>query len=92
MLAFQGVFLFRGICCEATGHEMQRSGIEGALTKSNFLFFRFLMSKYHELNMSDQGVLDELNLERSTYYRRKKEAILLCGILLWDEVWDKRFA
>ena len=50
------------------------------------------MSKYHELNMSDQEVLDELNLERSTYYRRKKEAILLCGILLWDEVRDKRFA
>lgn len=43
-------------------------------------------------NMSDQGVSEELNLERSTYYRRKREAILLCGILLWDEVREKKFA
>ena len=50
------------------------------------------LAYFDEKNMSDQGVSDELNLERSTYYRRKKEAILLCGILLWDEVRDKRFA
>ena len=50
------------------------------------------LAYFDEKNMTDQEVIDELSLERSTYYRRKKEAILLCGVLLWDEVRDKKFA
>ncbi len=41
--------------------------------------------------VSRREVMDELAMERSTYYRRRG-AILLCGILLWDEVREKRFS
>ena len=50
------------------------------------------LAYFDEKDMCDQEVMDELAMERSTYYRRKKEAILLCGILLWDEVRMRRFA
>lgn len=50
------------------------------------------LAYFDEENRTDQEVIDELDLERSTYYRRKKEAILLCGILMWDEVRERKFA
>ncbi|MBQ9333914.1 MAG: DUF1492 domain-containing protein [Lachnospiraceae bacterium] len=50
------------------------------------------LAYFDEKDMCDQEVMDELAMERSTYYRRKKEAILLCGILLWDEMRMRRFA
>ena len=42
--------------------------------------------------MTDQEIMDELCMERSTYYRRKKEAVFLFGILMWDQVRAKKFA
>ena len=50
------------------------------------------LAYFDEKYMTDQEVMDELAMERSTYYRRKREAILLCGILLWDEVRERRFS
>ncbi len=41
---------------------------------------------------TDAVVAEELAMDRSTFYRRKKEAILLCGILLWEEVRERKFA
>lgn len=39
-----------------------------------------------EIPRNDSDVSELLNLERSTYYQRKKEAILLLGISLWEFV------
>ena len=50
------------------------------------------LAYFDEKDMTDQDVMDELAMERSTYYRRKREAILLCGVLMWDEVREKKFA
>ena len=56
---------------------------------------------YHEIlylayiveeKITDNDILEKLDLERSTYYRRKREAIFLAGILLWDEAREKCFA
>ena len=44
-----------------------------------------------EEKITDNDILEKLNLERSTYYRRKREAIFLAGILLWDEAREKCF-
>ena len=57
------------------------------------LYYNILQIAYFEKDkMSDQEIVEKLNLERSTYYRRKKEAILLCGVLLWDEAKHRKFA
>ena len=50
------------------------------------------MAYFKKDKKSDQEILEKLNLERSTYYRRKKEAILLCGVLIWDEAKPRKFA
>jgi len=34
--------------------------------------------------MDDDYIMDKMNLARATYYRRKKEAITLFGIMLWN--------
>ena len=34
--------------------------------------------------MDDDYIMDKLNLSRATYYRRKKEAIIIFGIMLWN--------
>ncbi|MDO5408956.1 MAG: hypothetical protein Q4F21_00700 [Lachnospiraceae bacterium] len=39
-----------------------------------------------EIPRNDASVCEALGLERSTYYQRKKEAILLLGISLWEYV------
>ncbi|MCR5399066.1 MAG: hypothetical protein K6E68_05960 [Lachnospiraceae bacterium] len=49
-------------------------------------------SYFNKDKMTDQEVADELALERSTFYRRKKEAILLCGILMWEEARERKMA
>ncbi|MCR5733366.1 MAG: hypothetical protein K6G22_02055 [Lachnospiraceae bacterium] len=45
-----------------------------------------------EEKLTDCEIAEKLGIERSTYYRRKKEAIFLSGILLWDEAREKCFA
>ena len=37
----------------------------------------------------DNIIMHELNLARQTYYRRKREGILLFGILLWHVILEK---
>ena len=57
------------------------------------LYYVILQMAYFEKDKkSDQEILEKLNLERSTYYLRKKEAILLCGVLIWDEAKHRKFA
>lgn len=41
---------------------------------------------------TDDEIAEELSMGRSTFYRRKREAILLCGILIWEEACDRKFA
>ncbi len=36
------------------------------------------------LELSDQDILAEIGMSKTTYYRKKKEAITLFGILLWN--------
>lgn len=50
------------------------------------------MAYFNKDKISDQDIMEQLDLERSTYYRRKKEAILLCGVLTWDEAKNRKFA
>jgi hypothetical protein len=48
------------------------------------LYFTILTKQYINLYaMAEQELLSELCLERSTYYRRKKEALNLIGVILW---------
>ena len=55
-------------------------------------YYDILTKAYlNEEDMKDSAVLQELSLDRSTYYRRKREAILLCGILMWEEARKKHF-
>lgn len=51
-------------------------------TYANILKLRFL----EEAKRNDSTVSEMLSLERSTYYDRKKEAILLLGVSLWGFV------
>ena len=41
---------------------------------------------------TDDEIAEELSLARSTFYRRKREAILLCGVLIWEEASNRKFA
>lgn len=54
-------------------------------TYANILKLRFL----EEAKRNDGTVSEILSLERSTYYDRKKEAILLLGVSLWGFVIPK---
>ncbi len=55
------------------------------------LYYNILTKKYlNEEDMKDEQVVSELDMDRATFYRRKKEAILLCGILMWEEARDKK--
>ncbi len=57
------------------------------------VYYEILTRSYlNKDKMTDQEVADELALERSTFYRRKKEAILLCGILMWEEARERKMA
>ena len=48
------------------------------------LYYQILTKQYISLyNMTEQELLTELCLERSTFYRRKKEALNLIGVILW---------
>ena len=51
-------------------------------TYARLLHLRFM----DETQLSDADVSELLALERSTYYDRKKEAILLMGVSLWGFV------
>lgn len=54
-------------------------------------YYNILTKKYiDEEDMKDEQVVSELDMDRATFYRRKKEAILLCGILMWEEARDKK--
>ena len=39
--------------------------------------------------LADEDILLEIGLSRSSYYRKKKEAITLFGILLWTEMLER---
>ena len=41
---------------------------------------------------TDQEIAEVLHLERSNYYRKKKEAVLFFGVLLWEEAKNRKFA
>lgn len=57
------------------------------------IYFEILNKSYFlPERRTDQEVIDEVALERATYYRRKKEAVLLAGILLWEEAKNRKFA
>ncbi len=57
------------------------------------VYYNILAKAYFdEEDKKDLEVAEELALDRSTYYRRKKEAILLCGMLLWEEAREREFA
>ena len=57
------------------------------------IYYEILTKAYlNEEDKKDLTVAEELQLDRSTYYRRKKEAVLLCGILMWEEAREKCFA
>ena len=60
---------------------------------SGEVYYNILAKAYFdEEDKKDLEVAEELALDRSTYYRRKKEAILLCGMLLWEEAREREFA
>jgi hypothetical protein len=51
------------------------------------LYYQILTKQYISLyNMAEKELLSELCLERSTYYRRKKEALNLIGVILWGYI------
>ena len=51
------------------------------------LYFKILTHQYINLYIvTEQELLTELCLERSTYYRRKKEALNLIGVILWGYI------
>lgn len=50
------------------------------------ILYKFYLSKF---KYSEADMLEALNLERSTYYDRKKEAILVFGLALWGTVLPK---
>ena len=59
---------------------------------SGEVYYNILAKAYFdEEDKKDLEVAEELALDRSTYYRRKKEAILLCGMLLWEEAREREF-
>ena len=48
------------------------------------LYYDILIGAYFSTEQkTDLELVEDLALERSTYYRRKKEAVILCGVLLW---------
>ena len=56
------------------------------------LYYGILTRAYFaKEKMLDEAIATELNIDRSTLYRRKKEAILLCGIMLWEEAFNRKF-
>lgn len=51
------------------------------------LYFEILYKQYIVKHKYDEKeILESINLERTTFYRRKKEAINLFGIILWGFV------
>ena len=50
------------------------------------ILYKFYLSKF---KYSEADMLEALNLVRSTYYDRKKEAILVFGLALWGTVLPK---
>ena len=50
------------------------------------------LSYFGDGSKTDLEISEMVSLERSTYYRRKKEAVLLFGTLLWDEARMRKFA
>lgn len=57
------------------------------------LYYRILdLAYFSKERMTDQEILETLDLERSTFYRRKREAILFFGVMLWEEANERKFA
>ena len=49
------------------------------------IYYNFL----HPVELSDEEIMIEIGLSRSSYYRKKKEAITLFGILLWSKMLER---
>lgn len=48
------------------------------------LYFSMLSAYYlNKFEYTEREMLDEFNMERSTYYRRKKEAVIIFGLAVW---------
>ena len=51
------------------------------------LYFNIINRKYIiKYESSDYKLLESLGIERTTYYKRKKEAVNLLGTILWGYV------
>ena len=70
--------------------------IESVFDRMNRL--RFYVDEYRPIiyynyllpmEMADEDILLEIGFSRSSYYRKKKEAITLFGILLWTEMLER---
>ena len=56
-------------------------------------YYEILNRSYFSLERrSDPEIFLAVAMERATYYRRKKEAVLLMGVLLWEEAKNRKFA
>lgn len=54
------------------------------------LYYEILHSCYlNRFVYTESELLDELSMERSTYYRRKKEAIIVFGFSIWGAPFDE---
>lgn len=49
------------------------------------IYYNYLLP----MEMADEDILLEIGFSRSSYYRKKKEAITLFGILLWTEMLER---
>ena len=49
------------------------------------IYYNFL----HPTELADDDIMLEIGLSRSSYYRKKKEATTLFGILLWAEMLER---
>lgn len=57
------------------------------------IYYEILQRAYFSKEKeADLDIADDLHLERSNYYRKKKEAVLFFGVLLWEEAKNRKFA
>jgi hypothetical protein len=66
---------------ELMHHAMQR--VRGFLDRGEWYYEILLRSYFDKQSYSNSELLELLELERTTFYEYKKEAILLFGIYLW---------
>ena len=84
------------ILCDMLSIEYADDVIEAVFNRMNRL--GFYVDEYRPIiyynflsptELADEDILLEIGLSRSSYYRKKKEAITLFGILLWTEMLER---